>query len=231
MMHPAPNCHGLGSIRTARGRLVSAKRQQAGRSWVDWIACFVSLLMLGLLARLGSVAAALFILPWLLLAARSPHLAWVKLSQNALFLIFPTLAIISVTWSQFPEVTLRLSIQFLLTCIIGIWAGSLIRPVTFASALLCALTAIVSAGVVADGGGSIRGDWALQGLFDSKNMFALYAVLQLISGITVLSTDVRIFLFARSACSRSLKHRSAWCWRNPLARLYQHLRLWQLYLL
>ncbi|MGO9483122.1 MAG: O-antigen ligase family protein [Rhodomicrobium sp.] len=153
---------------------------------MDWVACFVSLLMLGLLARLGSVAAALFILPWLLLAARSPQLAWVKLSQNALFLILPALAIISVTWSQFPEITLRLSIQFLLTCIIGIWAGSLIHPVTFTSALLCALTAIVSAGVVADGGGSFRGDWALQGLFDSKNMFALFAVLQLVSGITVL---------------------------------------------
>jgi exopolysaccharide production protein ExoQ len=196
-MHPASSYHGAGSIALASRRLVSARAKQVGRSWVEWIACFISLLMLGFLARVGAAAAALFILPWLLLAARSPRLAAAKLAQNAPFFILPALAVLSVTWSQYPEATLRLSIQFLLTSIIGIWAGTLIHPVTFASALLCALTAIVTGGIAADGGASFRGEQALQGFFDSKNMFALFTVIQLIAGITVL-LDRRQSLFVRA---------------------------------
>jgi exopolysaccharide production protein ExoQ len=153
---------------------------------MDWIVCFLSLLMLGLIARVGAAAAALFILPWFALAIRSPQLVLTKLVQNTAFLIIPVLAIVSTIWSDYPDVTLRLGVQFLLTSIIGILAGSVLRPTVFASALLCALTALTTGGVIVDGGGGLRGEWAMQGLFESKNMFAFFSVIQIFSGLTVL---------------------------------------------
>ena len=125
------------------------------------------------------------------------RLAAVELAQNAAFLILPALAVVSVIWSQYPEATLRLSIQFLLTSMIGIWAGTLIHPAAFASALLCALTAIVTGGIAVDGGAAFRGEQALQGFFGSKNMFALFSVIQLLAGITVLF-DRRQYLLVRA---------------------------------
>jgi exopolysaccharide production protein ExoQ len=151
--------------------------------------------MLGLLARAGSAAAALFILPWFLLAARSPGAALAKLAANAPFLALPLLAIVSVAWSQYPEVTLRAGFQFLLTSMIGVWAGTLIRPATFLSALLCALTAIAAASIAIDGGAGFRGEAAMQGVFDSKNMFAFYSVMLLITGICVLFDRRQHLLF------------------------------------
>src|SRR5208282_5281850 len=108
-----------------------------------WFACFLSLLMLALNARLGGAAALLFLLPWSILIIRAPQLALAKTIENAPLFLLPGLALLSTTWSQYPESSLRASIQFLLTVEIAILAGSLTNPRTFVSALLSALTAIM----------------------------------------------------------------------------------------
>jgi exopolysaccharide production protein ExoQ len=151
---------------------------------VAWFACFFSLLMLGLNARLGAAAAALFLLPWSFLVIRAPQLALAKTLENAPLFLLPGLALLSTTWSQYPETSLRASIQFLVTVEIAILAGSLTNPRTFVSALLHALTVIMVVSLVIDRGESLRGGPALMGVFQSKNQLAFYIVMQMIAALT-----------------------------------------------
>jgi len=167
-----------------RQRILTPKR--TGIFSVAWFACFVSLLMLGLVARLGGAAAALFLLPWTILVIRAPQLALAKTLENAPLFLLPGLALLSTAWSQYPEASLRASIQFLLTVEIAIIAGSLANPRTFLSAFLSALTAIMIVSLVIDRGASFRGEGALLGVFQSKNQLAFYAVMQLIAALTVV---------------------------------------------
>ncbi|MGO8952370.1 MAG: O-antigen ligase family protein [Rhodomicrobium sp.] len=153
---------------------------------VAWFTCFLSLFMLALIARLGGAAAALFLFPWSILVIRAPQLALAKTIENSPLFLLPGLALLSTAWSQYPEMSLRASIQFLLTVEIAILAGSLTNPRTFVSALFSALTAIMIVSLVIDRGESLRGGPALMGVFQSKNQLAFYTVIQLISAITLV---------------------------------------------
>jgi len=148
--------------------------------------CFFSLLMLCLTVRIGTAAAALFILPWGILAVRNPIAAFSKILDNLPLLLLPIFALISVAWSQDPDFSLKASIQFLLTTVIAIWAGSLVKPRTFVTALLSALTIINIAGLILDGGASFQGDGPLIGMFDSKNQLAFFALMQLLAALAVV---------------------------------------------
>lgn len=151
-----------------------------------WLACCFSLLMLGLTASLGAGATALFILPWGVLAVRKPSAAVASLIKNAPLLLLPGLAFLSVCWSQYPEASLRFSLQLIVTTIIGIWAGTLISPRRLVSAILAALTMIMTASLLADGLTSYREGWAMTGVFESKNQLAFFAVMQLLAALAVL---------------------------------------------
>ena len=151
-----------------------------------WLSCFLSLLMLCLITRLGAIATALFILPWGVLAARNQRFAVFTILDNWPLFLIPVFAFISVAWSQYPEFSLNASIQFFLTTAIAIWAGSLVTPRTFMSALLTALTIINIAGLVLDGGASFQGETPLIGVFDSKNQEAFYALMQLLAALTII---------------------------------------------
>ncbi len=151
-----------------------------------WLSCFFSLLMLCSITRIGAPAAALFILPWGWLAIRNPKLAVFAIIENSPLFLFPLFAFISFAWSQYPEFSLNASIQFILTTVIAIWAGSLVTWRTFISALLTALTIINIAGLILDGGASFRGDGPLIGVFDSKNQLAFHALMQLLAALVVI---------------------------------------------
>ena len=151
-----------------------------------WLSCFFSLLMLCSVVSIGAAATALFILPWGWLAFRNPKLAVFVIIENSPLFLLPVFALISVAWSQYPEFSLSASIQFILTTVIAIWAGSLVAPRTFISALLTALTIINIAGLILDGGATFRGDAPLMGAFDSKNQLAFYALMQLLAALTVM---------------------------------------------
>ena len=89
-----------------------------------WFSCFLSLLMLCLVTRIGAPATALFILPWGLLAARHTKQAAFAIIENGPLFLIPAFAFISFAWSDYPTFTLNASIQFILTTVIAIWAGS-----------------------------------------------------------------------------------------------------------
>jgi len=151
-----------------------------------WLSCFFSLLMLCSVVSIGAAATALFILPWGWLAFRNPKFAVFVIIENSPLFLLPVFALISVAWSQYPEFSLNASIQFILTTVIAIWAGSLVTSRTFISALLTALTIINIAGLILDGGASFRGDGPLIGVFDSKNQLAFHALMQLLAALIVI---------------------------------------------
>jgi len=146
---------------------------------LSWFAAFLSFFMLGLP---GGPAA---LLPWVILAALRPQSALSRVIENLPLLFLPGFAFLSTAWSQFPETTLRLSTEFLFTTIIAIWAGSLITTRAFASALLCALTLIMTVCLIVDGR-AMSGEAPLQGVFESKNQFAFFAVILLMAALTVV---------------------------------------------
>jgi exopolysaccharide production protein ExoQ len=151
-----------------------------------WFSCFLSLLMLCLVTRIGAPATALFILPWGLLAARHTKQAAFAIIENGPLFLIPAYAFISFAWSDYPTFTLNASIQFILTIVIAIWAGSLVTPRIFISALLTALTIVNIAGLILDGGASFRDEGPLLGVFDSKNQLAFHALMQLLLALIVV---------------------------------------------
>ncbi len=151
---------------------------------VAWFASFLSLFML--VWAIGAVSAALFIFPWIVLVIRAPQLALAKTIENAPLFLLPAVALLSTAWSQYPEVSLRTSVEYFLTVEISILAGSLVNPRTFLSALLTALTVIMIIGLAIDGGESFRGGEPLIGLFPSKNQLGFHTVMLLIVALTVV---------------------------------------------
>ena len=166
-------------------RLHRAKKGQLSPA-LTWLCCFLSLLMLILIPRLGTAAAAFFILLWIVLAARRPKLAFFSIVENAPIFLIPAFALASIAWSQYPEATLNASLQFIVTTAIAVWAGALIPRRTFVASLLLVLTIINIAGLILDGGASFSGDSPLIGVFDSKNQLAFHALVQLLAALIVI---------------------------------------------
>jgi exopolysaccharide production protein ExoQ len=124
--------------------------------------------------------------PWGLIVLQQPN-ALYSIVSNWPLMIIPGFALLSATWSDYPAWSLRASTQFLVTTIIGILAGSCIKPRTLLSALLSALVLITILGVLF---GSYQ-SWGpsripvLVGLFGSKNYFGLAVSVLLLVAVTV----------------------------------------------
>lgn len=166
-------------------RLKGVKRESAAFD-LPWYGCFLSLLMLCSIPRIGPAATALFLLPWSVLALRHMRQAVFSLAENAPLFLIPLLGLISIAWSQYPEFTLNASLQFIVTTMIAVWAGALVPARTFVSSLLAALTIINIAGLILDGGASFQGGEPLTGVFDSKNQLAFHALVQLLAALIVI---------------------------------------------
>ena len=125
-----------------------AKRRSAGFAqpiagvfgeWVDWGACFISLLMLLIVqwalslntSGVSTAALALFILPWIFVGATKFRLAFAGLRENWILLTITALALLSTAWSGYQSVTLKSSAEYVLTTMVAIIAASCIRPRTF----------------------------------------------------------------------------------------------------
>jgi exopolysaccharide production protein ExoQ len=118
----------------------------------------------------GSVAALVFLLFGGLLLALQPMQSLNAILQHRWLLLLPAYCAVSTLWSQFPDATLRYSIQLAITFFIAIVIATRISPAT----LLRCLYAIYGIGVA----GSIligrvrddTGAWV--GIFGSKNALA-----------------------------------------------------------
>ena len=93
-----------------------------------WLCSFTSFTMLMLIAYVGTIAAALFLAPWGLVAALKPGPAIKGVLRHWPLFLLPALALISTTWSDHPAWTFRASIQLILTIVVGIMAGCCVKP-------------------------------------------------------------------------------------------------------
>lgn len=130
----------------------------------------IGMLALLLIARLGALAALIFLICTVVLVLRSPGRTLAEARHNFLLWLVAGWALLTVLWSAYPELTLRFGIQLAITVAFGIALASRLSLMSFVR-----LMALVY-GVIAIGGllfGRVRSDglgWL--GLFNSKNIFA-----------------------------------------------------------
>jgi len=134
-----------------------------------------------------SVVVLLFMAPWGLVVLRRPNDAFQSLVLNWPLLALPFFALLSVVWSDYPAWTFRAAAQFIVTTVIGIWAGYCIKPREAMSALLSALTLLAVLSVLTGTVDRDRftGEYTLIGLFGSKNYFGLCVSLLLLTAAVV----------------------------------------------
>jgi exopolysaccharide production protein ExoQ len=150
---------------------------------LDWLICFTSLSMLlfsysTLFPGGAQIVLVLFMAPWLIVILRQPFHAFLSIIRNWILVLLPLLALLSILWSDYPTVTLRLGSEYLVTTLIGILAACCIQPRFAISALMSAL----SVGIF----------WSVfvapnhnAGIFGSKNYYALCISLLMLTAITV----------------------------------------------
>ena len=177
----------------------------------DWALCFFSFTMLlsghWTATQIGTTAVVLlFLLPWVWIAARNPNATIGRLLSNWPVLALPLFALLSTAWSGVPGWTLRAGTQYLLTAIIGVLAGSCVKPRTMLGALFSALAFVTALGLLVGQNEVWGGEVTLVGLFGSKNYFG-YSVGLLLLTATIVAFDrsrpgiVRLIAFAAAAVS------------------------------
>jgi exopolysaccharide production protein ExoQ len=152
------------------------------------------------------IALLVFIMPWVWVAMRNIRAASWAVLLNWPVLLFPLFALLSTAWSEAPALTLKDSIQYLLTVIIGILAGVCMKPQVALSALVSAGAFVVVAGLFVGGGEYDQGSLVINGLLGSKNYFGLCVALLLLTATVVTfdkqqSTTARLFAFVVMALS------------------------------
>jgi exopolysaccharide production protein ExoQ len=165
--------------------------------FIDWALCFVSFTALLLIQWAiqnieggsgSAIAILLFVVPWAWIFVRNFGAVIVNLVSNWPLLLLPFYAILSTAWSAYPGFTLKAGIEFLVTVIIGILAGTCIKPRVVLWAFFAAGTVVTIVGVLM-GVSEVRGDEiTLAGLFGSKNYFGLCVSLLLLAA-TVIAFD------------------------------------------
>ena len=177
----------------------------------DWALCFFSFTMLlsgsWTAQKIGTTAVvSLFLLPWVWIAARNPNATIGRLVSNWPVLALPLFALLSTAWSDYPLGTLRGGTQYLLTAIIGVLAGSCVKPRTMLGALFWALAFVTALGLLVPQNEVSSGEAVLTGLFGSKNYLGYsYGLLLLTATIVAFDRSrrgmVRLIAFAVAAVS------------------------------
>jgi exopolysaccharide production protein ExoQ len=103
----------------------------------------------------------------------------------------------STMWSDYPAVSARGATQFIATTVVGIVAGSCIKPRSLLSALLGALSLVAVFSVLYGGKTAIglTGEIGLLGIFGSKNYFGLTISFLLLTSVIVWADRLQPRLF------------------------------------
>lgn len=150
----------------------------------------LALIALALVPAFATLAALVFLLAGTAVVVLSLNRSLAAMSSSAITLI-PLYCIASVLWSDYPAVSARLGIFLALTIAIAISIGShlsiqTIARFTFWSHLVPVVLSFAIGNI------SSSGPWS--GIFSSKNMFAIYGLILLISGILALSIYKNIYM-------------------------------------
>ncbi len=131
---------------------------------------FIALAALILDPLLGSAAVLVFLLSGVLLAVVSPFASLRAILRFWYVLILPAYCLLSYAWSIYPSLTLRYSIQLLLSMVIAVLIACRIAPLTLLRCLFGIYGIGVSGSLLF---GRVRDDiGAWIGIFGSKNAFA-----------------------------------------------------------
>lgn len=155
---------------------------------VTWAACVLSIIMLLVIqwatsldiGGVSTIVVALFVAPWIVIAASQPRAAVSGLTRGWLLLTLPLFALLSTAWSGYQASTFKSADEYVLTTIVAIVAASCVKPRTLLSALL-----VASAVVVAVSAGINVARSTNVGLFGSKNYFGLSVAIMAPAGWAV----------------------------------------------
>lgn len=143
----------------------------------------VSMIGLALVPVFGTLAALVFLLAGMAVISLSLNTSMAAISSSVIALI-PLYCLASVIWSDFPALSARLSIFLTLTIAIAIAIGSQFSVQTIAK--LTFWSHLIPIGLsFAIGNISSSGPWS--GVFASKNLFAIYALILLICAIYIVN--------------------------------------------
>jgi exopolysaccharide production protein ExoQ len=135
---------------------------------------FVLFLIMLFIPQLDTAGAALFTLisVWYALARRRQLTA--VLLPRAFLLSVPALALFSVLWSEVPLLTLKYSLEFGLTVVLGLLLSAVPNPKRLIEGIFLAFAAhvLVSIGLGQTVALGANGETAFAGLNDSKNLLA-----------------------------------------------------------
>lgn len=147
---------------------------------------------LALVPAFATLAALVFLLAGTAVIVLSLNRSLAAMSSTAITLI-PVYCLASVLWSDYPAITARLGIFLALTIAIAISVGSQLSIQTIARFTFWShLVPVVLSFAI----GNIPSNGPWSGIFASKNMFAIYALIVLMSGIYVLSYHKNIYMRA-----------------------------------
>jgi exopolysaccharide production protein ExoQ len=142
--------------------------------YVTWSICFVSLTAL-LLANAG-IFQIMAILAFLATAA-IPVLFFPRKTLTALFSdwlpwLYVALAVLSISWSQAPDVSAKYGMEFALTVAAALVLASMVEPHAFLSALMCSYLVGNVLGLFVGKYAMNAGSEAMIGIYGSKNAFS-----------------------------------------------------------
>lgn len=142
-------------------------------------------------SRFGKIPILAFYALWLPLAVMPLRSLWRDLHRPAVILALPLLALVSVLWSDRPEVTLRAAVQYGTTVGLGLVAARTVSMTAFARGLwLGGLVVLLYSHAVGDYAYDVvDGSYAFAGAFSSKNQLGLFASLTLIGALGALMLE------------------------------------------
>ena len=152
------------------------------------VAVALSMMVFAYSTRFGPASILAFYALWLPLLLRRPRILLEGAHRVAVLLIVPTLAALSVLWSDVPSATLRGAIQYGSTVVCGLIAARVVPMPTLAAGGLAG-GALVLVWSALDGGhayNAIDGSYAFTGAFGSKNQLGYFCSLTLLFCAAVL---------------------------------------------
>jgi exopolysaccharide production protein ExoQ len=149
-------------------------------------------------------------------------------ASNWVFLLFPTLCIVSTFWSDEPHATLRHSLELFLTFVMAMLICDTLkaRTLVLTTLICCVILVLMCLPEVPD---AIKRNWALVGVFGSKNAMGFTSHMTLFAGLCTLLLPGRMPLMRMTAAVAVLASLlTLWLARSAGANMYAGLSLFVL---
>jgi exopolysaccharide production protein ExoQ len=145
---------------------------------------------------LTSIGALGFLMPWVVVVVRQPNAVLSGFVRNWPLLVLPALALMSTTWSGYPDWTLRAAAQYGATVAVGVLAASCVQPRIVLSALFFAMATCAFLSVLDGTRAPGPGGFVLVGVFGSKNYFSATMSLFMLTALAI-AIDRKAVSFVR----------------------------------